>query len=73
MTLYHTSEEVNNLYSDNSLADSSSYTEPAPEQEDVVKMKDQNHSQTLNQETQECRYTMNAAERIQKIIHWSIQ
>lgn len=69
MTLYHTSEKVNNLYSNNSLTDSSSYTESASEQENVVKMKDQNHSQTLNQETQECRYTMNAAERVQKFIH----
>ncbi len=64
MTLYHTSEKVNNLYSDNSLADSSSYIESASEQDNVVKMKDQNHSQTLNQETQECKYTMNVAERI---------
>ena len=44
MTFYHTSEKINNLYSDNSSADSSSYTESASEQENVVKMKDQAHS-----------------------------
>ncbi len=69
MTLYHTPEEVNNLYSDNPLAGPPPYTGPAPGQGDVVEMGDQNHSQTLNQETQECRYTMDAAERIQKTIH----
>lgn len=69
MTLYHTSEEVNNLYNDNPPADPPSYSEPTSGQEDVVKMKDHAHSQSLDQETQECGYTMKFAEGLERTIH----
>jgi hypothetical protein len=69
MTFYHTSEEVNNLYSDNPPAGPPPYTGPAPGQEDVVEMEDQAHSQSLDQETQDCGYTTEFAERLEKTIH----
>ncbi len=69
MTFYHTPEEVNNLYSDNPPAGPPPYTGPTPGQEDVVEMEDQAHSQSLDQETQECGYTTEFAERLEKTIH----
>ncbi len=69
ITLYYTLKKVNNLYSDNSLANSSSYFGSTPEQEDVIKMKNQAYNQSLNQETQECKYTIKFVEELEKIIH----
>ena len=66
-TFYHTPEEVNNLYSDNPPAGPPPYSGPTPGEGDVVEM--EAHSQSLDHETQECEYTMKAAESIEKIMH----
>jgi hypothetical protein len=55
MTLYHTPEEVNNLYSDNPPVGPPPYPGPTAGR-DTMEMEDQAHGQSLNRETQECEY-----------------